>query len=119
MKMALFGVSLASAVLDASHVPNAPLEVGVGVSLDEGVDGSHLASLVGGGVASVGLFVRQVDRRGWDVATEGAAELSAGGQLQRSVLSPNSDQPSFNCHAQGTQHKAKDRFDVHDCVSFD
>lgn len=40
-----------TAVLGTSPVPDAPLEVGLGVGLDEGVDGSNSSgSVVGGGV---------------------------------------------------------------------
>ena len=35
-----------SAVFTSGHVPDAPLDVGVLVGLDEGVDGAHLALLV-------------------------------------------------------------------------
>ena len=37
-------------------MPDSPLEVGLGVSLDKGVDGAH-TPLVGGGVVGGGLMV--------------------------------------------------------------
>ena len=45
-----------SSVLSSGPVSDSPLEVGLGVSLDEGVDGAN-TPLVGGGVVGGGLMV--------------------------------------------------------------
>ena len=44
-----------SSVLSSGPVPDSPLEVGLGVSLDEGVDGAHTAVSLGGVVDWLGM----------------------------------------------------------------
>ena len=48
-----------SSVLSSGPVPDSPLEVGLGVSLDEGVDGANTAMSLGGVVHGLRCVLRR------------------------------------------------------------
>jgi len=105
--------NLTPSVLDTGHMSDSPLEVGIGISLDKGVDGSDLAWLVvGGGVSWIGLFVG-VDWHGRKSVTT----KRLGNELLTLVgLAEDADHTALNGHAKGGQDQTEKHFSVHDDV---
>ena len=71
-----------SSVLSSGPVPDSPLEVGLGVSLDEGVDGADTSVGLGGVVDRLGMVSGGGGRVSWSVSPHSSVDWLFGLSLK-------------------------------------